>query len=204
MAFRIIVSGVLVAALGVAGCVTDPEVEDDVIPPTGATQPAGGGVTVTAEAACQALAEAETTARDRLGCEERTISCPGHVYLAGATPCAEYDEASVEACTDAMAGYRACSDFGTRPCIVTLVADSCTPPALPDAGPGDAEAGAPDAGPEGGDGGGGPDGGDGGAPEGGDASLPDGGDAGGPLDAGDAGGDGAVDGRATDGATDGG
>jgi hypothetical protein len=119
------------AALAVslaAGCVTDPTVEDQTVSSTGVQQPGGdGGATIDAAAACGQLVAADKAARARLGCEDPKVplACPDYVRLVGAMSCSRYLQGSVTACVTAMAAYQACGDFDTRPCVATVVRESC-------------------------------------------------------------------------------
>jgi D-serine deaminase-like pyridoxal phosphate-dependent protein len=125
-------------AVGVAlafgvGCVSDPKVEINVQPARGITEPASdaGASLIGAAAACDALVTAAGDANRRLGCSTSSapFTCPQYTYLAGAQACTEYRAGTVAACVAAMAKYKACSDFDTKPCVSTVVATSCAVPA---------------------------------------------------------------------------
>jgi hypothetical protein len=128
--------GLPLLSLMPAGCVKDPEIEDETVPPVGVEQPAPGGATIGAAEACSQLVDAEMATRAQLGCDESPVSptCPDRLFLAGSQPCDEYDEASVAACVKAVKAYRHCADFDTNPCVVTVVESSCRAPKLPEAG----------------------------------------------------------------------
>jgi len=131
---RLLPLGLWIALLPVA-CVKDPKIEDEVAPNEGLTQPkASGSASLTAGEACDKLATAAKDSWERLSCKPAfSPSCPEYVALAGATPCASYNKASVEACADAISGYSKCADFDQKPCVATLYLDSCSAPHL-DAG----------------------------------------------------------------------
>ena len=116
-------------------CVSDPNIENDVPAEPGAKQPsADGGATLNFGAACSELADAEKAERSKLGCKVVTRACPAYVAVAGALPCDLYVESTVAACVAAIRHYGACSDFDTKPCVVTAVASSCHAPVVTDAG----------------------------------------------------------------------
>lgn len=117
-------------------CVSDHAVEDDVVPSPGAVQPDGGSLAnVAAAVACDRLKSARSGAATKLGCDTPKDECPGLLLLAGSTPCDEYTGGSVSACEGWIGGYEKCSDFSTKPCVVTPVSGSCHAPAVPDAAP---------------------------------------------------------------------
>jgi hypothetical protein len=150
--------------------------------------------TVPAGEACAALAEALDQAQSRLSCPapDRSPTCPELLHVAGALPCDEVRQDTLEACVGIIGGYTRCADFDQRPCIVTIEPGSCRSPEPPardggdaggmggqsgtDSGPGGSPGGGTDAGGSAGAGGSG----DGGPEAGLDAS----GD-GSPLDASD-------------------
>ncbi|HEX7669472.1 MAG TPA: hypothetical protein VF395_07815 [Polyangiaceae bacterium] len=142
----------LASAIFVApACVSDPSVEDDVPARSGAHQPAASGDDpVPAAAACERVLVAEKAARDSLDCKPRTPAptCPIYLSIAGTRPCDSYEGSTVSVCEAEIAKYTTCSDFDTRPCVVTAVASTCHAPAVPEAGPrgdaGKAEGGLPD------------------------------------------------------------
>lgn len=134
---KVLAVGCLCLSLtGVSGCVQDPSVEDDVPARPGAQQPEGEGeATLTAQAACDKLGEAESSARARLKCRAAAERpCEATLAIAGSLPCDAYSESTVTACVATMAHYSACSDFDLAPCVVTAVETSCHPPVPPDAG----------------------------------------------------------------------
>lgn len=120
-----------------AGCVSDPVVEDDVPAPEGAVQPEStSSRVVSAIEACDTLMAAEDETRQRLACAlpDARPDCPAYLRVAGALPCDDVREDTVEACVAIVGGYTACSDFDTRPCIVTVEEASCREPAPPATG----------------------------------------------------------------------
>jgi hypothetical protein len=123
------------AALALAtSCVDDVKTEADVPAEPGAIQPEGSGRSVSAVEACDQLEAAEKKVRSELDCDPSpSPDCPGRLRLAGSFVCAEVDEGSVEACVSAMNDYRACGEFDSRPCIVTVVSNTCRNPT--EAGP---------------------------------------------------------------------
>jgi hypothetical protein len=142
----LLVAGLPLGSFVVIGCVQDPQVENETVPPVGIEQPGPGSSTIGADSACTELVDAETAARAKLGCPDSVVSlaCPDHLFLAGSQPCDEYDEASVEACVQALGAYGHCSDFDRKPCVVTVIATSCHAPRVAEGGAVDAAA---DAGP---------------------------------------------------------
>ncbi len=132
---RLLISAGAVMPL-VAGCVSSPDENGSVVPPAaGIGQPEAGasGRTVTAAAACIALAGAIAATNLRLGCSVATPKCSagaGYVAIAGSMPCDEYDQASLNACLAAYETFKACTDFDTMPCVITAVPASCHSPAV--------------------------------------------------------------------------
>ncbi len=123
-----------VALLVVEGCVSDHALEDDVEPSVGVIQPEGGSSEpVAASAACERIESARSGAAAKLGCDTPEDSCPALLLLAGSIPCDDFTGGSIAACEAAIGAYRKCSDFDTKPCVVTPVSTSCHAPAAPDA-----------------------------------------------------------------------
>lgn len=107
----------------------DIRTEGDVPANPGAIQPATSGASLSLDEACERLANAEKDARRRLECDPSSLpGCPERLRLAGSLVCTEVDEGSVDGCVEAIEGYRFCSDFDARPCVVTVVADTCKNP----------------------------------------------------------------------------
>lgn len=153
------VVGVAFSSVAITACVSDPKVEDYAPPSAGAHQPSGDGVaTLSVAEACTRLVNAETTTRQKLACTASpSPQCPAHLAVAGALPCGLYDASTVTACVSEIGKYAACSDFDTKPCIVTAVVSSCHAPPRAEAGtdatvptreggPPDATTGKPDSG----------------------------------------------------------
>jgi hypothetical protein len=116
-------------ALATGGCVEDVRTEGDVPANRGATQPSTNGRIMTAEEACSRLVEAEADARDRLNCAKSPLpGCPERLRLAGSLVCSQVDEGSVDECVSAISEYRICSELDSRPCVVTVVRDTCVNP----------------------------------------------------------------------------
>lgn len=127
--------GVPAALLVAEGCVSDHTVEDTVTPSIGATQPDGGSSgPVGAPAACDRIKSARSAARAKLGCDAPKDECPNLLLLAGSIPCDDFTGGSIAACEAAIGAYGKCSDFDTKPCVVTPVSTSCHAPAAPEAG----------------------------------------------------------------------
>jgi hypothetical protein len=119
----------------VAGCISDPAVEADVPASQGITQPdGGGGAKLTAAEACDRMTSARAAAAKKLGCDDPGDRCPRYLFVAGAAPCTEYTEGSVDACVAVIDSYDACKDFSERACVATPVAGSCRPLPVPDGG----------------------------------------------------------------------
>lgn len=98
--------------------------------------PPGNGVPTSESAACNAIKQAYG---GRLECGPKTLpACPG-LISAGNPACSQYDQGTVDACVEFIAG-QACSELGKRKCIVKAL-PSTAPNGCPvvDAGP-DAEA----------------------------------------------------------------
>jgi hypothetical protein len=113
------------------GCVDDIKKEADVPAEPGATQPKATGSLISASDACQKLDAAEKSVRSDLGCDSSAQpSCPDRLKLVGSLVCGQVDEGSVNACVDAMKDYRACGEFDSRPCIVTVSRSSCENPTV--------------------------------------------------------------------------
>ena len=120
----------------VAACVSDHTVEDDVVPKPGAVQPEGGASpNVRAATACEKIKNARSAAATKLGCDAPKDECPALLFLAGSTPCDEYVGGSIDACAAKISSYVTCTDFDTKPCVVTPIAASCHAPAAPEAAP---------------------------------------------------------------------
>lgn len=124
------VVAVALSSVATTACVSDPKVEDYAPPSAGAHQPSGDGVaTLSATEACTQLVSAETASRAKLACTASpSEQCPAHLAVAGALPCGLYDASTVAACVSEIGKYAACSDFDTKPCIVTAVVSSCHAP----------------------------------------------------------------------------
>lgn len=119
----------------VTGCISDPAVEADVPASQGITQPDGsGGAKLTAAEACDRITNARAAAATKLGCDDPGDECPKYLFVAGAAPCTQYDEGSVDACVDVIERYGACKDFSEKACVATPVAGSCRSLPLPDGG----------------------------------------------------------------------
>jgi hypothetical protein len=115
-------------------CVSDHDVEDYVPASTGLVQPDGkaGGAIAAAEA-CERLKTARSSAAAKLGCDDPNDSCPSYLLVLGSIACSEFEEGPVAACEAVIDRYERCSDFDTKPCVVTPSAPSCVEAAPPDA-----------------------------------------------------------------------
>jgi hypothetical protein len=143
MAPRPVVFAVVVG-LGLGGgstaCSEQEPAGPATLPFAGMVQPAGNGLPMDEPEACQALVRAEDAARVRLGCSVRSGSdCPGYLRPAGGEACLSYDQGTVLACVQVMAGYARCNEFARRRCVVTAL--DC-PAGAGGAGGGAANAGA--------------------------------------------------------------
>jgi len=117
---RVGLSGV--ALILTEGCVSDHTLEDNVIPSVGATQPDGGASgAVAAAAACDRMKTARSGAATKLGCDAPKDECPALLLLAGSVVCDEFTGGSIAACEAAIGRYGKCSDFDTKPCVVTPI-----------------------------------------------------------------------------------
>jgi len=141
--FRAARVGTAVVVLSLApACVSDPTVQNDVVPRPGATQPDGSSApNLGAAAACDKIKTARSAAATKLGCDAPKGECPGLLLVAGSVPCDEYTGGSVGACESMIQSYATCSDFDTKPCVVTPVEGSCHTPVAPEAGPPPSDAG---------------------------------------------------------------
>jgi hypothetical protein len=147
---RPLVTGLPLISLIVFGCVKDPQLEGETVPPDGIEQPGAGKTTIGIDVACSTLVDAETKARSALGCPDSAVSltCPNYLFLAGSQPCDEYDEASVQACAKAMDAFEDCSEFDETPCVATVIASSCHAPIVTGGGEGGVLDSGVDAGPK--------------------------------------------------------
>ena len=123
-------------ALLVFACSSSEDTKDTIPAQRGFVMPEGGGPAISEEEACETLAEAERERRAAINCAAVELRCPGYLRPAGGPACYEYDEATVTACARLIAGYRACTDFELKRCIVTAIPTSGTPGcmAAPDSG----------------------------------------------------------------------
>lgn len=129
---RVVPGLLLVSCLHVfslIACTEPPPSHQMSDPAEGARQPAAGGFSevLNEDEACLVLSQAETEARERLGCAEMQRDCPASIRPGGACDGFAYDASSVAACVEVIADYTSCDDFDVRPCIVTAVPteDSC-------------------------------------------------------------------------------
>jgi hypothetical protein len=117
------------------GCISDHTVESDVPAAPGIVQPETNGMTqFTATEACGRIKEARAAVATKLGCDDPADRCPDYLRLAGSVPCDQYVASTVDACEQVIEKYVSCSDFSTKPCVVTPIAGSCKKPVAPEAG----------------------------------------------------------------------
>lgn len=135
---RVLCVSSTVVAVAVA-CSDEVGTGDNQPAPPGAIQPdASGGVLNEAEA-CQMLLAAiqDRASTPPLDCDVSELTCPELIRTAGSQACLQFDEGSVTACVGVVESYELCTDFETKPCIVTALPGTmsagCTPP-MPDAG----------------------------------------------------------------------
>jgi hypothetical protein len=87
----------------------------------GAVAPDGGGPLLGEAAACQRLKDAESSARQALGCDALARTCPESIRPAGGEACFEYDQASIEGCATLFASFTSCQEFSQHPCVIRAV-----------------------------------------------------------------------------------
>lgn len=101
-------------------CTSSEDTEPFVPASEGAVQPKATGALLSEAAACERLADAQSTALDRLGCAAPDLAaCPGYIRPGGGSGCYEYSAGSVEACEAGYAAASSCAKLA--PCVVTAV-----------------------------------------------------------------------------------
>jgi hypothetical protein len=102
-------------------CSSSEDQKDTIPSQRGFVMPEGGGSAISEEEACELLATAVRQRRAAINCAASELDCPAYIRPAGGPACYEYDEATVTACAQIIAGYRACADFDLKRCIVTAI-----------------------------------------------------------------------------------
>ncbi len=87
----------------------------------GKYHPEGNGEHITEDAACQALADAQSSIALNAGCVATSRPCPDLLRAVFGTACMEYDQGSVQGCIDYYAEQTTCGALTSSfdECVVT-------------------------------------------------------------------------------------